>query len=113
MNSTHKWFLITAFVMLGLPFLTVTFAKHDAGMAICFLLFFAVDPLYAAIVGVFAGKDAKRAWYQPFLTSAFFLAGTWLCFDEKETAFLSYAAAYLLLGLLAMGITALIARLKA
>ena len=108
MKSNIKWGLLSAFIMLALPFLTVTLAKHDAGMAICFLLFFAIDPIYALILGAFAGKDIKTEWFQPFLVPLLFLVGTWLCFDMGETAFFSYAAVYLLLGYAAMGITALI-----
>ena len=32
------------FVMWGLPWLAVTFAG-DAGMAVCFVLFFAINPI--------------------------------------------------------------------
>lgn len=105
--KTWKLALLSAAVMLGLPWLAVTFVPADAGMAVCFLLFFAVNPVYAAVVGVTAGKDVKAAWFQPILTSLLFLAGVWLIFEMGESAFLLYAAAYLLLGLLAMALTAI------
>ena len=45
------WLAVSALVMLALPWLSVTFVKSDAGMAVSFLLFFAVDPLYSVIIG--------------------------------------------------------------
>ena len=98
------WFLLglTGFVMLGIPWLAVTFAPGDAGMAICFLLFFGLNPLYALLVGIWSGMDAKRRWFWPFVCAFLFLLGTWLLFDPRETAFLVYCGAYLLVGLAAM-----------
>ncbi len=107
-----KQLLISTLVMLGLPWLAVTFAPGDAGMAACFLLFFAVNPVYSVVAGVFSGRTAKRLWFQPIVTSLLFLVGSWLLFDPGETAFLLYAALYLLLGLAAMGITAFIVARK-
>lgn len=112
MKRNTTFLLISVLILLGLPLLTVTFASHDAGMMICFLLFFAIDPIYSILVGIFAGRDVKQCWFQPFLVSALFLAGTWLFFDEGETAFLGYAGIYLLLGLAAMGAVFLIKKLR-
>ena len=50
-----KWLLAVAVVMFALPWATVTFVRNDAGMAICLLLFFAVNPVFAILAGVFAG----------------------------------------------------------
>ncbi len=100
-----KQILLTITVMLGLPWLAVTFAPGEAGMAICFLLFFAVDPVYAICMGIAAGKELRKLWYQPLLTSLLFLVGTWLLFDPGESAFLQYAFVYLGLGTAAMAVT--------
>ncbi len=102
--------LFTALIMLGLPWLAVTFVQCDASMAVCFLLFFAVDPIYAVAAGIFAGRNIKAYWYQPIRTSVLFLVGTWLLFDFGDPAFLSYAGIYLLLGLTAMVATWLITK---
>ncbi len=101
-------FSLSAFIMFALPWCAVTFVKGDAGMAVCFILFFAVDPVHSLILGVFAGMDIKTMWCLPILSAVFFLAGTWIFFDPGETAFLLYAAIYLALGLAAMPVTALI-----
>ncbi len=50
------WFAVSAVLMLALPWLAVTFVKGDAGMAVCFLLFFAVNPIYCVIAGTFAER---------------------------------------------------------
>ena len=77
-------------------------------MTVCFLLFFAVNPLYSALIGAFAGKDIRRLWSLPVISSALFLIGTWIFFDMGETAFILYAAVYLALGIAAMLISMLL-----
>lgn len=32
----------------------------DAGMAVALLLFFAIDPIYSIVLGIFAGKHMKE-----------------------------------------------------
>ncbi len=88
--------------MLAFPWLAVTFVKGDAGMAVCFLLFFAVNPLYSVIIGAYAGKDVKHLWSLPVISAVLFLIGTWIFFDMGETAFILYAAVYLVIGIMAM-----------
>ena len=97
--------LISALVALLLPWLAVTFAKGDNGMAVIFLLFFAVNPITAVLLGVFSGGNVRMAWFQPLLFAALFLLGTWAFFTMAEMAFVLYAAAYLILGYAAMLLT--------
>ena len=101
------WLAASAVVMLAFPWLAVTFVKGDAGMAVCFLLFFAVNPIYCVIAGTFAGKDMRQLWSLPLVSAALFLVGTWIFFDMGETAFILYAAVYLALGIAAMLISTL------
>ena len=96
------WVAASMAVMLALPWIAVTFVKGDAGMAVCFLLFFAVNPLYSMIIGAFAGKDVKHLWSLPVISAVLFLIGTWIFFDMGETAFILYAAVYLVIGIMAM-----------
>jgi len=98
---THPSFIWTAasvVLLVGLPFFMITFVRSDAGMAACFLLFYAIDPVFAIAAGMFAGKDPRRLWFLPILTPILFLAGTWLCFEPLDPAFTTYALMYLLLG---------------
>ena len=102
MKKLILWIIASTVIMLAFPWLAVTFIKGDGGMAVCFILFFALNPIYVICAGVYAGKDKKRLWALPILTALFFLAGTWLFFDMGEKAFILYALVYLFLGITAM-----------
>ena len=104
--------LITALVALLLPWLAVTLVRGDGGMAVCFLLFFAVNPVTAILLGVFSGRNIRGAWFQPLLFAALFLMGAWVFFTMAEMAFALYAVIYLLLGYAAMLLTVLCGRIK-
>lgn len=106
------WFGSAAVLMLLLPYLAVTFVKGDAGMAACFVLFYAVYPVYSVAAGVSAGRDMRHLWSLPVVSAALFLAGTWIFFSIGESAFLWYAAVYLGLGVGAMLLSAGICRRK-
>lgn len=96
------WVILSAIIMLVLPWLTVSFVRSDAAMAICFLLFFGVNPIYSVIVGVFAGRNAKQLWSLPVISAVLFLIGTWMFFDMGEPAFVMYAGIYLAVGIVVM-----------
>ena len=98
-------------LMIGLPYLAVTFAG-SAGMAVCFLLFYAINPLYCAVCGAFAGRNIRQLWVLPAITAASFLAGTWLFFEMGEPAFLLYCACYFLIGTATMLISAFVKKRK-
>lgn len=107
MQKRRYWVIATALLLIGCPWLAVRFAG-SAGMAVCFLLFFGVNPLFSLFCGVFAGKDIRERWMLPILTAALFMAGVWLFFEMGEPAFLIYAAGYLVIGVSAMLISAII-----
>ena len=102
------WLAVSAVVMLALPWLVVTFVKGDAGMAVCLLLFFAINPIYSVAIGVFAGKDMKHLWSLPVISAVLFLIGAWVLFEMGEMAFILYAVVYLVLGIAAMLISMII-----
>ena len=101
---------VSALIMFALPWLTVTLIRSDAAMAVCFILFFAVDPVWSVVLGVLSGNEFRSSWYLPLLSALFFLAGTWTFFDRGEAAFLLYALIYLALGAAAMLLTAAFAK---
>lgn len=107
-NNFILWFIISMVIMLVLPFLAISFVKGDAGMAVCFILFFAVNPIYSVITGVFAGKNIKRLWGMPVVSAVLFLLGSWIFFSIGERAFVLYAGVYLILGIAAMTISMII-----
>lgn len=105
MKKLITWTILAILLMIGCPWLSVEFAG-SAGMAICFVLFFAINPLFSVFCGVFAGKDIKRLWLLPIISAALFLVGVWLLFEMGEPAFLLYCGCYLTIGIIAMLISA-------
>jgi len=105
MKALIKWMLLAVVLMIGCPWLAVRFAG-SAGMAVCFLLFFAVNPLFSLICGAAAGKDIQKLWCLPILNAALYISGTWLFFDMAEPAFVMYGGIYLAIGIIAMLLSA-------
>ena len=103
---------MTASVIVGLlvPWVAVAFLA-DAGLAVCLIQFYVLEPAVSAWVGWRAGEDSGRMWCLPLASACFFLLGTWLQFEMGEPAFLLYAGVYLLLGAAAMIISALLTKL--
>jgi len=111
MKKLLGWTMLATLLMIGCPLLAVEFAG-SAGMAVSLILFFAVDPLFSAVCGVFAGKDIKQLWALPIITAGLFLAGVWMFFEIGETAFLLYCGCYLIIGIIAMLISAFVNKRK-
>lgn len=101
-NKYILWFAISMVIMLIVPWLAISFVNGDAGMAVCFILFFAIDPIYSVIIGVFAGKNIKKLWGMPIISAVLFLLGSWIFFGMGEKAFIMYAGIYMILGVAAM-----------
>jgi len=102
------WLAASAAIMLMLPYLAVTFVPGDGGMAVCFLLFYVINPVFSLAVGFSAGRSWKQLWILPVLSPLFFLAGTWVFFGMGEPAFLLYAGIYLALGFAAAAVSGLL-----
>ena len=111
MKKLITWTILDILLMIGCPWLTVTFAG-SVGMAICFILFFAINPFYSAVCGAFAGKDIKQLWALPIITAVLFPVGAWLFFEMGEPAFLLYCVCYLIIGIIAMLISAFMNKRK-
>ena len=105
MKPFMTWTILAMLLMIGCPWLAVEFAG-SAGMAVCFILFFAVNPLFSVVCGAFAGKNIRQLWALPIITAGSFLAGVWLFFEMGEPAFLLYCGCYLMIGMIAMLISA-------
>lgn len=111
MKKLIAWTISALILMIGFPWLAVTFAG-SAGMAICFLLFYAINPLFSVVCGLFAGKNIRQLWALPIITAGLFLIGTWLFFELGEPAFLLYSGCYLIIGMIAMLISSLMNKRK-
>ena len=94
MKRSGKWLLWAAFVMIGLPFLAVKCVPGDAGMAVCFVLFYGVNPLFSLAAGWAASADGMPGVVVPPVVAGLFLVGVWAFFDLGEPAFLRYAEGY-------------------
>ena len=90
---------ITALVMLGLPRLAVTLVPADRGMLVSLLLFLAVNPLYAVLVGLVSAANPKVLWLLPLAVAEMFVLGAMLAFERVDPSFFLSAGIYLLLGI--------------
>ena len=111
MKKLVNWTILAIILMIGCPWFAVTFAGR-AGMAVCFILFFAVNPLFSAVCGVFAGKNINQLWSLPIIAAGLFLAGVWLFFEMGELLFLLYCGCYLTIGIVAMLISSFVNKRK-
>lgn len=102
-----SWGFSAILVMLVLPWLAANFVNANEGMAVLFILFFIVNPIYVIAAGAFAGKNIKSFWYLPVITSVLFLIGISVMYQAFDSAFIMYAVVYLCLGM----ISAMISRL--
>ncbi len=111
MKKNCTFIVVSAVIMLFLPWCAVTFVKSDGGMAACFLLFFAINPMASIIIGILSGRNIRASWFHPTVLSILFLFGTWILFDVRE--FIFYGVFYFILGCAAMLITSFLVRKRA
>jgi len=111
MKKLIIWTISATILMIGCPWLTVNFAG-SSGLGVCFLLFFAVNPLFSAVCGVFAGRNIKQLWSLPIIVSLLYLSGVWLFFEMGEPEFLLYCGCYLIIGIVFMLISTFINKIK-
>ena len=107
-----KFMYIILFILVfGIPLLAVLFTT-DAGMAICILSFYLINPMVSVGVGVFAGFDIKKRWYASLFTGASFIITVWSLFTVSEPLFLFYSAIYVVFSTISMLITSIILKRK-
>jgi hypothetical protein len=103
------WAAVTAFVMIALPWLFRSLIQGYTYFAAVYSLLYVLNPIFSAVVGVFAGRDMKALWYLLLFPPLFFLAGIGLLFTLSSVGvFFRYAVLYLALGTAAMLISAAI-----
>lgn len=107
-----RWLSISIVIMIILPWLTIDYAESDDYKNILFLLFFVINPLYSAVVGIFSGRNLLELWAIPNITALLFLLGSWIFFDRDESnAYLIYSGIYMLISLSSMFVTIYIRKL--
>ena len=100
--------VLTLVFMLILPTLPIVVSPlRDIVPFVAYIFVpYLICPLCAVAVGVIAGTDARRLWYFVLLpAAAAFGVDLYLMYWEAAVTF---AACYLMLGMVAMGITALV-----
>ena len=90
--------LVSAFIMIAMPWLTLSVIHGDFGMTVCLMLFYGLNPLTAIMIGLFSGVHIRTSWFQPLLPPVFFMVGVRLFFNIKDTSFLILAIIYLVVG---------------
>ncbi len=89
-------------VMLIAPLVIVNFAPADAGMALCFILFFVIDPLVVMALSILAGTAPRKLWWIPILCAIAFPLFFSLAVQEWVLDLFVYSVLYLGVGALAM-----------
>ncbi|MCH5352339.1 MAG: hypothetical protein J1E06_02605 [Acutalibacter sp.] len=96
---------LTAVFMLLLPILALELRTVVPFIVFVFLLYL-ICPICSIVVGAIAGTDIRRLWYFGFLP-ALIGFGAYAYIIGWDNA-LIFAGCYLMLGLIAMGIAALV-----
>ncbi|MBR5506450.1 MAG: hypothetical protein IKV88_00190 [Clostridia bacterium] len=107
MKKCIKWVIFSFAVLFALPLLAAKLAG-SSGMALCFIMFFAINPIFFVAEGIASGKEIKKHWYMPFGSALIYLLSMWMVFDMGESAFLLYAGTYFAIGTIVMLITSAI-----
>ncbi len=94
MKKTLIWILLSLVILFIFPLLNVLFGGMN-GMAICFLLFFGVNPLFFIVEGIVCGFSLRKHWWLPLVSTLLYLFSTWILLDMGELAFVLYAIIYL------------------
>ncbi len=111
MKKIIGWIVTAVVLLIVFPWLTVVFAG-SAGMAICFILFFAVNPLFSIVSGILASRNIRRMWFLPLAVAGLYIFGTWMLFDMGEMAFLLYGGVYLAIGIIVMLLSKIIRKIS-
>lgn len=105
MNKFFTFIMVTAFFLVGIPWIVVFFVKGNYYDLALKLMFLALNPLYAMAVGISAGKNIKIRWLMCILPPFMFMGCIWLLFDFKDLKFHYYAVLYFLIEIVFMMIS--------
>ena len=59
MKKSIKWVIFLVVVLFILPLLTAKFAG-SSGMALCYIMFFAVNPVFFIAEGIASGNEFRK-----------------------------------------------------
>ena len=102
------WLVLTAAVMLLLPWAAAAFVPPDEGMFTTRMILLAVGAGYSFAAGYYAGKRIHRLWWVPAECAGMLLLGTWIFFEMGDLQFLTYSGISFAAGMEAMLVSRLI-----
>ena len=105
------WSIISAAVMLLLPLAALTWLDRANRDLAYILIYNYINPIYAFIVGYFAGKNIKTMWGLPVISVLLFMIGViikWDIWESSHGLFWGYTFIYFVTSILIMCISALI-----
>ena len=92
--------LLMAAVMVFLPWLAMQLPQ--SGIDLMFICLFILNPLLAIVLGLMSGTDLRKLWWIPFMAALLFPLLLGIVLGQIVVELYVYAAAYLLVGVLAM-----------
>lgn len=92
--------LLLAVVMAVLPW--VAMQPLQIGIDLMFVCLFILNPLLSIILGLMSGTDLRKLWWLPFAMALVFPLLLGIVLGQIVVELYVYAAAYLLVGILAM-----------
>ncbi len=101
--------VLTVLFVFGIPLLAVLFATY-AGMAICLISFYLINPIVSVASGVYSAM--KKRWYICLFPALVFIITAWSLFTINEPIFIFYSAVYLVFSFIAMFVTSMITNRK-
>ena len=102
------WLVLTAAVMLLLPWAAATFVPTDDGLFAARMILLAVGTGYSFAAGYYAGRQIHGLWWVPAVCAGLFLLGTRIFFEPGDLQFLIYAGISFAAGMEAMLVSRLI-----
>ncbi len=104
--------MLSLLLMLLLPLCVMYFASAEQALNLLVLLYYWLDPIFAAGVGIFAGKSPKRRWFLTLIPAVLYPFLAWASSGTWMATYIQVAGCYLLIGLAATGISYAIRRLR-
>ena len=86
--------------LAGLPWLAIQ--TGPVGIDLIFICLYILNPLLALIIGFIAGTELRKLWWLPFAMALLFPLLLGIVLGQIVVELYVYAAAYLLVGILAM-----------
>lgn len=85
-------------IMVVLPWVVASQIPAEYKSFFTPILLHYINPLFLLFTGLHMGNASKKLWFMPIISSGVFLLAAVLLFSPWKTAYLWYAAGYIVLG---------------